>query len=230
MIAVTIGVGDEFEKFAKQSARKVEKHLGLKTYVLGEQFLQYANSPGWEMDMAQKSSCIKFLLFKIFPNADRIMYFDADWRPVRDFNIYDYVPDENNLYFCRDDDPEKLGEKYGLGKDRYFNAGWFVASRKHASLFEECHKRFDQFETTWFDQCIMNQVFNDKVTFADPRLNKKISMRKLKDGPSGDWATVESLTNDWVDYAGVERKDMLTLHHGVNHQVYKKEIQDWTWE
>jgi len=55
-------------------------------------------------------------------------------------------------------------------------------------------------------------------------------MRKLKDGPSGDWATVESLTNDWVDYAGVERKDMLTLHHGVNHQVYKKEIQDWTWE
>ena len=76
----------------------------------------------------------------------------------------------------------------------------------------------------------MNQVFNDKVTFADPRLNKKISMRKLKDGPSGDWATVESLTNDWVDYAGVERKDMLTLHHGVNHQVYKKEIQDWTWE
>ena len=132
MIAVTIGVGDEFEKFAKWSARKVEKHLGLKTYVLGEQFLQYANSPGWEMDMAQKSSCIKFLLFKIFPNADRIMYFDADWRPVRDFNIYDYVPDENNLYFCRDDDPEKLGEKYGLGKDRYFNAGWFVASRKHA--------------------------------------------------------------------------------------------------
>ena len=92
MIAVTIGVGDEFEKFAKWSARKVEKHLGLKTYVLGEQFLQYANSPGWEMDMAQKSSCIKFLLFKIFPNADRIMYFDADWRPVRDFNIYDYVP------------------------------------------------------------------------------------------------------------------------------------------
>ncbi len=229
MIAVTIGVGKEFNEFAKWSAAKVKKHLGLETYVLDDQFLKYSNSPGYDMDIGQKASCMKFLLFKIFPNADRIMYFDADWRPVKNFNIYDYVPDENNLYFCRDDDPEKLGEQYGLGKDRYFNAGWFVASRKHAPLFEECHNRFDQFETRWFDQCIMNQVFNDKVTFADPRLNKKISMTKLKDGPNGDWATVESLTNEWVDYAGMERKDMLTLHHGINFEIWNKQYNDFTW-
>ena len=75
----------------------------------------------------------------------------------------------------------------------------------------------------------MNQVFNDKVTFADPRLNKKISMTKLKDGPNGDWATPESLTNEWVDYAGVERKDMLTLHHGVNFEIWNKQYNDFTW-
>lgn len=229
MIGVTIGVGEDFHEFAKWSAAKVEKHLGIKTYILDEHILKYANSPGWETDMGQKASCLKFLLFKIFPNADRIMYFDADWRPVRDFNIYDYVPDENALYFCKDEGGDELGERYGLGKGRYFNAGWFVASRKHAHLFEECHNRFNEFETVWFDQCIMNQVFNDKVTYADPRLNKKISMRKLKEGEGGDWATYDSLVNDWVEYAGVERKDMLTLHHGVNFQVFKNEIPEFTW-
>ena len=229
MIAVTIGVGPEFEKFAAWSAAKVEKHLGLKTYVLGEQYIKYANSPGADSDMAQKSSCLKFLLFKIFPNADRIMFFDADWRPVRDFNIYDYVPNEDALYFCKDDDPEKLGERYGLDKDRYFNAGWFVASRKHAHLFEECHNRFDEFETVWFDQCIMNQVFNDKITFANPLLNKKVSMTKLKDGPNSPWASDYDLRHNWIDYAGIERKDMLTLHHGLNYQIFDKQYNDFIW-
>lgn len=227
MIAVTIGAGNGFKEFGQWSAKYVEKYLGLKTYVIGEEFLKYAVSPGWEMDMAQKASCIKFLLFDIFPGADRIMFFDADWRPVRKFDINDIAPDSSKLYFARDEGyVQPLEEAYELPKGRYFNAGWFIASRKHHyDLFKECYDSYDKFQTKYFDQCIMNQVFNDKVTLADPRINVKLDLSR-----QGGWATENDLRNKWTDYCNYDSSEVLGFHSGCNWQIFNNEYSDFEWK
>lgn len=225
MIAVTIGVGDDWYDFAKWTAGYVERNLGLKTYIIGEEFLKYSFSPNGE-DISKRASCIKFLLFDIFPGVDRIMFFDADWRPVRKFNILDYVPDEGKLYFCQDEDKDNLGLKYGLPPNRYFNAGWFVASRKHhAHLFKKCYQTYNKYDTVWFDQCIMNQVFNKEVTLVEPRLNVKLDL-----SAKGGWASYSDLENDWDSYCDFSKGEILGFHHGCNYEIYKKEYEDFIWK
>lgn len=224
MIAVTIGVGNDWYDFAKWAAGYVERNLGLKTYIIGEEFLKYSFSPNVE-DMSQRSSCIKFLLFDIFPGVDRIMFFDADWRPVRKFNILDYVPDEEKLYFCQDKDEDNLGLKYGLPPNRYFNAGWFVASRKHSHLFKKCYETYNKYDTVWFDQCIMNQVFNKEVTLVEPKLNVKLDL-----SAKGGWASYSDLENDWNSYCDFSKGEILGFHHGCNYEIYKKKYEDFIWK
>lgn len=169
-VAVTIGIGEHYA-YAQKSAEYVRKHLGLETRIITEEHL------GFALDLptfAHKVWTLKYRIWDIFPDLDFIMYHDCDWRPVRDFNIMDFLPDPNDLYYCRDrhnDHIEGLEKKYGLKPNTYFNAGWFVANRNHKALFDYCYSNYHNYEVVWHDQCVSNQVMKGLVTLADKRLN-----------------------------------------------------------
>jgi lipopolysaccharide biosynthesis glycosyltransferase len=169
-VAVTIGIGEHYA-YAQKSAELVRKHLGLETRIITEEHL------GFALDLptfAHKVWTLKYKIWDIFPDLDFIMYHDCDWRPVRDFDIMDFLTDPNDLYFCLDrnnDHTKGLEKKYGLKPNTYFNAGWFVANRKHKALFDHCYTNYHNYEVVWHDQCVSNQVMKGLVTLADKRLN-----------------------------------------------------------
>lgn len=169
-VAVTIGIGEHYA-YAEKSAEYVRKHLGLETRIINDEHLHLAlDLP----TLAQKVWTLKYKIWDIFPDLDFIMYHDCDWRPVRDFDIMDFLPDPNDLYFCRDrqnDHIQGLEKKYGLEPYTYFNAGWFVANRKHKALFDHCYTNYHNYDVVWHDQCVSNQVMKGLVTLADKRLN-----------------------------------------------------------
>lgn len=169
-VAVTIGIGEHYA-YAEKSAELVRKHLGLETRIITDEHLPFA------LDLPffnQKVWTLKYKIWDIWPDLDFVMYHDCDWRPVRDFDIMDFLPDPNDLYFCRDrhnDHIQGLEQKYGLKPNTYFNAGWFVANRKHKALFDHCYTNYHNYEVVWHDQCVSNQAMKGLVTLADKRLN-----------------------------------------------------------
>ena len=169
-VAVTIGIGEHLA-YAKKSAEYVRKHLGLETRIITDEHLHLAlDLP----TLKERIWTLKYKIWDIFPDLDFIMYHDCDWRPVRKFDVMDFIPDPNDLYFCRDrqnDHIEELEQNYGLDPNTYFNAGWFVANRKHKALFDHCFENYGKYENRWGDQCVSNQVMKGVVTLADKRLN-----------------------------------------------------------
>lgn len=169
-VAVTIGIGQHYA-YAEKSAELVRKHLGLETRIITDEHLPFA------LDLPffnQKVWTLKYKIWDIWPDLDFIMYHDCDWRPVRDFNLLDHLPDPNDLYFCLDrdnDHTQELERQYGLKPYTYFNAGWFVANRKHKPIFDHCFNNYGKYQTTWGDQCVSNQAMKGLVTLADKRLN-----------------------------------------------------------
>jgi hypothetical protein len=203
-VAVTIGIGDHLS-YAKKSAEYVRKHLGLETRIITEEHLHLAlDLP----TLAERVWTLKYKIWDIFPDLDFIMYHDSDWRPVRDFDIMDFLHDPNDLYFCRDrqnDHIQGLEQKYGLKPFTYFNAGWFVANRKHKALFDHCYNNYRSYDIVWHDQCVSNQVMKGMVTLADKRLN------------------VMDLYGDYHE------SEIYCLHHkGPNYKIYDGEPDlDW---
>jgi len=169
-VAVTIGIGD-YLAYAEKSAELVRKHLGLETRIITDEHLPFAlDLPVFK----EKVWTLKYKIWDIWPDLDFIMYHDCDWRPVRDFNLIDHLPDPNDLYFCLDRDNEhtqQLERQYGLKPNTYFNAGFFVANRKHKPIFEHCFNNYGKYQSTWGDQCVSNQAMKGLVTLADKRLN-----------------------------------------------------------
>lgn len=169
-VAVTIGIGAHLA-YAEKSAELVRKHLGLETRIITDEHLHLALNL---RQLKEKVWTLKYRIWDIYPDIDFIVYHDCDWRPVRKFNLLEHLPDPNDLYFCRDRDNEHiqgLEQKYGLKPNTYFNAGWFVANRKHKPIFDFCYKNYSKYQTTWGDQCVSNQVMKNVVTLADKRLN-----------------------------------------------------------
>lgn len=80
MIAVTIGCGERYGLMAKLAARKAEEATGLPIHILGDRDCEALKVPS--------PHYLKLYLFKLFPNASSILYFDADlfflrkWDPI----------------------------------------------------------------------------------------------------------------------------------------------------
>jgi hypothetical protein len=145
--------------------------LGLETRIITDEHLHHALNLHQFNEMVWT---LKYKIWDIWPDLDLVMYHDCDWRPVRDFDLTDYLPDFKDVYFCLDRDNDHtrgLEQQYGLKPSTYFNAGWFVANRKHKPIFDFCHKNYFRYENKWGDQCVSNQVFKNLVTLADKRLN-----------------------------------------------------------
>lgn len=210
--AVTIGMGKDFYEMATWTGAHVEKHLGLEVRIIDDSY-HHLGVREKNHDFMQKASTVKFSVFDIFPDLDRVVFFDADWRPVRPFDIFSFCPDPEKLYFTLDRQNEatrELEAYYGLERDTYFNAGFFVASRKFKTFFEEGRDNFGTYKEVYFDQCVLNQILKGKVSITDKRLN----VQEIKaQNPS----------------ALLNNKEVLAFHSGDNFNIMRGWIEDYDW-
>lgn len=152
MIAVTIGVGEKHELLARLSARTCEKHAGLKAFILGVHEMA--------RHRVKKPHHLKFRLFQEFPEAEAILYFDADTIFLRAFDPspFQNVPE---LVCVRDvwernwirEDAERLG----IAAKDYFNSGMFIVNRTHHQpMLETAEGLVGKVISQYNDQSVLN--------------------------------------------------------------------------
>jgi len=153
-LAVTIGVGPVWRSMAELAAESVRRRTGLETRILDEEAMgKY---------QAKAPIYLKSRLFEEFPEAEHILFFDADmvfcqeWDPrefagrpelvcVRDRADYDVVQRDADLI--------------GFRPEEYFNAGFFLANRTHhAVLFERSRWEQDRYGTGLHEQTDLNSA------------------------------------------------------------------------
>jgi hypothetical protein len=103
---------------------------------------------------------LKFHLFELVPDAEAILYFDADtiflqkWRPQDFLNGAEFVaiadrPTHDSV--CSD------AEQIGMPVAEYFNSGLFIATRRHhAALLQKACYYDGHFRTIFHDQTALN--------------------------------------------------------------------------
>jgi len=204
---VTIGIAeneqdDDWYGYASWSSSYVKQYLGLDTTILTNEYLKYGVEG---LSYFDKVTSLKLLLFEFFPKADRIFYYDCDWRPVRQFNLWDYVSDKEGIYVVQDrfDACEPLRIKYGM-KNPYFNAGFFIIDRKYSWLFKKGYDNYHNYDRMYVDQCVMNQVCDEYVDYLNPRLNVK-------------------------DLGVYPNSEVLAYHNGHNYGIYKEYYSEVDW-
>lgn len=203
---VTLAIDDTMDEqgtwssYAQWSSNLVKQYMGLNPVILGQEYLQYGvGTSGFD-----RITSIKLLLFDIFPYADRIFFFDCDWRPVRNFNLWDYCPETEGIYVVEDRPMcEELRIKYNM-KNPYFNTGFFIADRKYKDLFKYAYEHYNEYERRFVEQCVMNQVFDGNVSYLDKRLNVK-------------------------DLGVFPNSEVLGYHNGHNYQICLGNIPDENW-
>jgi lipopolysaccharide biosynthesis glycosyltransferase len=209
--AVTIAIDDPttgidngvWYKYAQWTCGIVKKNLGFDSVILDNEYLKYGVKNTSNFDSI---TSIKLVLFDIFPDADRIMFFDCDWRPVRKFDINQYCSQQEGLYFVEDrPECEFFRIKYGM-KNPYFNSGFFIADRSYSvDLFKYAYQNYLSYERIHVEQCVMNQVFDGHVTYLDKRLN--------------------------VTKVGIfPNKEVLAYHNGHNYQISVGGYPEVDWE
>ena len=125
-LAVTIGVGPVWRRMAELAAESVRRRTGLETRVLGEEAMaqSHVSSPHF----------LKLRLFELFPEAEHILYFDADtiflqqWDPRVFAGRGEFIcvrdrADEENV--------RREAQLASLPSNMYFNSGFFIANRTH---------------------------------------------------------------------------------------------------
>jgi lipopolysaccharide biosynthesis glycosyltransferase len=205
--AVTIGISENEENadwygYAIWSSSYVKQYLGLDPKILTNKYLNYGVEG---LSYFDKVTSLKLLLFDFFPKADRIIFYDCDWRPVRSFNICDYVPHDEGIYVVEDrfEICEPLRLQYGM-KNRYFNTGFFIIDRKYSSLLKYCYDHYHSYNRMFVEQCVINQVCDEYVSYLDPRLNVK-------------------------DLGVYPNSEVLAYHNGHNYGIYKEAYPDVNW-
>jgi lipopolysaccharide biosynthesis glycosyltransferase len=179
--AVTIGIGDPYFLYAQRACKEVEKFLNIETKIIDEKYLKYCVGSHHQESIWS----LKFSIFDIFPDIDTVMYFDADWRPLKEFNILDYCSDSEQIYFATDciESPfiQNLEIEYGLKPGTYVNAGWFVINKKYKTLLNYCRDNLCNINRSFYgDQCVINQILKDKITLVDKRLNN-INLQEISE-------------------------------------------------
>lgn len=166
MIAVTIGVGDSFLSLAKDAADAVKFFYRIDDVrIIDESFLHLCpDIEKFKSDRSRRIFWLKFLVPIIFPDVERWLYFDADYRPIRSpgKNDLDIIHGDPNFVAVRDwwECPPYPWT--------YYNAGFYVANRtEHGKLFEWCRTNYFNCREKYGEQCVMNEglaVLGSKVT------------------------------------------------------------------
>lgn len=129
-IAVTIGIGQACADLAVLAAESCRQRTGLTTYILEEEVLPkypHLPSPTW----------LKCILFREFPEADTILYFDPDALFLKDWDPREFAGGNDFIAMPdADETAEAQGTLIGLNPDEYVNTGVFIARREpHEALF-----------------------------------------------------------------------------------------------
>lgn len=101
---------------------------------------------------------LKFHLFNILPDADRLMYFDADLWFVAPWELSQFprlsAVRDNELY----EGMRRECERFGLAADGYFNSGLLIIDRQHANVLRTAELLQEQHgpSSIWRDQTWLN--------------------------------------------------------------------------
>jgi lipopolysaccharide biosynthesis glycosyltransferase len=166
MIAVTIAVGDQYERLAEAAAASCERCTGLPTHVIRE-------TPG-----ESKPARYKLQLLRLFP-GQTVLYFDADTRFLRPWDVRGL--DDMRAFAAVLDMPSDARNKdcrhYGIDPHRYFNSGIWIANGRHVEAFalaDQISHAPDYRTGFRYEQTALNvaiQQLNVPVVFLDRRYN-----------------------------------------------------------
>jgi hypothetical protein len=157
MIAVTVGVGAHYE-LALIASKLFQEATGITAHILTEEHLQRAG--------CSSAQVLRFHLFDIFPDAQKIIYFDADlffhrkWHPEDVFRQcgtkIGAVRDINYGHPIIADFVETMGRAPG----DYVNTGLLFLQRAHADLLKTMSAMSPvlAWRSPFVDQAVMNAL------------------------------------------------------------------------
>ena len=153
MIAVTIGIGEKWELLARLAAESCRESTGLETFILGEEAMRrYGYTTPHHL---------KYKLFHEFPDADSILYFDADTIFLQPFEARAFIdrpvfPCVRDLYESEAVVREEAGS-LRLPPENYFNSGFFIVQRAfHATFLEKAQWLTGRQASMFKDQTFLN--------------------------------------------------------------------------
>lgn len=151
MLGVTIGVGERFERMAMLAAREFTRRTGVRAVVLGTAEMEALG--------LESAHLLKFELFRFFPQAEAITYFDADMIFLEDFNPAELLGDDGfaavrDLY--REPWIVEDAALLGIRPVDYFNSGLFIIARERAEILTEARRLKPELAAPFFDQSALN--------------------------------------------------------------------------
>lgn len=174
MIGVTIGIGEKWKEVAEISAREMQRHTGIPCHVVSELPVDFGFHPSW----------LKLRVFDLFPSEDEILFFDADilcikeWQPkpiIYRFGGGEFQYDVD-FSICNDEHSIAVSQEckqFGIdGPWRYFNAGLWIAHRKHDPILKRALARGPKFGT-WLEQTALTvELQNENVNVLQREFNR----------------------------------------------------------
>ena len=152
MIAVTIGTGPKYSLLARLSAATCIRHTGLPVHILGDD--------AQERHRVRRPHHLKFRLFQEFPEAENILYVDADTIFLRAFDVQ-ALSDLPGLVCVRDvwerDWIREDAKLIGIPPKEYFNSGFFIVNRTHHQrMLETAENLLGRIVSRFNDQTVLN--------------------------------------------------------------------------
>lgn len=149
MIAVTIGVG-RCASLAIEAANRCRQFTGLDVVILNESHQRRYR--------VAEPHHLKFHLFDILPDVDKLLYFDSDlwfvaaWNPTQ-FPSLSAVRDNEHY-----EGMQRECERFDLAANRYFNSGLLIIDREHADVLQTAELLRQQHgrSSIWRDQTWLN--------------------------------------------------------------------------
>lgn len=151
MLGVTIGVGERFARMAGLAAREFTRRTGVRVAVLGEREMEAAG--------LETAHLLKLELFRLFPKARAITYFDADMVFLEEFDPADLIGDDG-FAAVRDLSRENWivedAARAGIRPQNYFNSGFFIIARERAEILATAKRLKSEIPSPFVDQSALN--------------------------------------------------------------------------
>ena len=139
-------------RMAELAAKSCHRHTGLETYILGEDAVRRHGVAGPHF--------LKFKLFEEFPNAETILFFDADTIFLRAFDPALLAERPEWTCVCEPENSPWITEdavRAGIATEEYFNSGFFIAHRRHhTGLLAEAERIAPGISSPFFEQTALN--------------------------------------------------------------------------
>ena len=178
MLGVTIGVGEKFERMAALAAREFTRRTGARAVVLGEREMA-------ELRLA-KPHLLKFELFRLFPEAEAITYFDADVVFLEDFDPLALAGDDG--FAAVRDLFHQSGiitdaARAGIRPQNYFNSGFFIITREREKILHAAKRLRQEIGSPFVDQGALNAAADRlgiAVSYLPGRFNSHVDRKHTR--------------------------------------------------